>query len=117
MPLTTQFIVTSVRTDNDTHDTVIHSVMCNNLNQVFDHLGWFVDRRAEYNYTTFKLEYYVQSIDFISVDPVVTSSLPSKYKSKDIFMSPLLKFTDKGTPIWDTDNIFYKEHHNTNEQN
>lgn len=91
--------------------------MCNNLKQVFDHLGYFVDRRAEYNFTMFKLDYCVQAIEFFSLEPMVTCSIIEKYRTQSTFISPLLKFTDKGTPIWATDNIFYQEFHNNEQHN
>jgi hypothetical protein len=112
-----KFIVTSVRTDNTTQETEVHSVMCLNLIQVFDHLDYFVNRRAEYNFTTFKLDYYVQAIEFFSTDPMVTCSIVPQYRTKSVFISPLLKFTDQGTPIWATDNVFYKEFHNNEQHN
>lgn len=113
-----QFLLTSVRIENESGLAEINTISHSSLNSVFETLNWFVDRNAIYTYTTFKLKYYVQAIKILQTDPLVTINMPVEYNEPDVYRKPILMFTDRGTPIWDEENIFYKQYNDnkTNEQ-
>jgi hypothetical protein len=111
------FLVTSVRTDNETRATEIHTISHSSLKSVFETLNWFVEQNAIYTFTTLKIDYYIQAIKVFSVDPIVSISDPIEFDCRG-YRTPVLKFTDRGTPIWDEENIFYKQYNDNkiNEQ-
>lgn len=113
-----QFLVTSVRTENESRATEISTISHSSLKSVFETLNWFVERNAVYTFTTFKISYYIQPIKILQTDPVVTINNPIEYNEPNVYRTPVLMFTDRGTPIWDEENIFYKQYNDnkTNEQ-